>query len=80
MPGFEVRLVRIAPGCARAYCEADWRDALVLVERGDIELRLRGGASARFRHGDVLCLAGLPVSAVYNPGGEAALLAAVSRL
>ena len=60
---FERRIVSVPPGGALDYDEADWRDALVLVVRGEIEL---GGE--RFGRGSVLSLAGLPLRALHNRG------------
>ena len=71
---FERRIVSVPPGGSRAYDEADWRDALVLVVRGEIEL---GGE--RFGRGSVLSLAGLRVRALHNHGAEPAELVAVRR-
>jgi len=78
-PTFEQREIAIAPGWERAYAEAEWRDALVVVEHGEIELEyLRGGCQS-FQRGDVLWLVGLPLRALRNDGCEPALLLAVSR-
>jgi hypothetical protein len=71
---FERRTVTVPPGGALAYDEADWRDALVLVVRGEIEL---GGE--RFGRGSVLSLAGLHVRALHNRGAEPAELVTVRR-
>ena len=79
MRRFRARAVPVAPGSERAYVEAEWRGALVLVERGEVELQCVGGGSASFRRGDVLWFTGLPVRAVYNRGAETAVLVAVSR-
>jgi hypothetical protein len=80
LPGsFERRVVVVAPGRQRAFDDAEWRDALVVVERGEIELVCLGGTCRRFGHGDVLWLIGLPVRTLHNPGREPAVLAAVSR-
>jgi hypothetical protein len=80
LPGsFERRVVVVAPGRQRAFDDAEWRDALVVVERGEIELECLGGTCWRFGRGDVLWLIGLPVRALHNPGREPAVLAAVSR-
>jgi quercetin dioxygenase-like cupin family protein len=77
--GFEVRLVAVAPGRSLAYHQGDWRDALVIVERGQIELEGLGGTLRSFERGAVLWLAGLPLRALHNPGHQPAVLAAVSR-
>jgi hypothetical protein len=71
---FERRMVSVPPGGTLAYDEADWRDALVLVVRGEIEL---GGE--RFGRGSVLSLAGLTVRALHNRAAEPAELVAVRR-
>jgi len=71
---FERRIVSVPPGGVLEYDEADWRDALVLVVRGEIEL---GGE--RFGCGSVLSLAGLPLRALRNRGAEPAELVSVRR-
>jgi hypothetical protein len=78
-PPFRLRTVAVGPGRALAFDEAEWRDALVVVERGEIELECLGGSSQRFGRGDFLCLDGLPLRTLRNPGREPALLLAVSR-
>jgi glyoxylate utilization-related uncharacterized protein len=76
---FELRVVTLAPGRARRYAEADWQDALVVVERGEVELETEGDVRWRFARGDMLWLTGLPLRAVHNRGREPARLVAVSR-
>jgi hypothetical protein len=76
---FELRVAAVAPGRERPYDEADWRDALVVVERGDVELECLGGTRQRFGRGDVLWLVGLPLRALHNRGRDPAVLVAVSR-
>jgi hypothetical protein len=66
-------------GAARIYNEAEWRDALVLVARGEIELEAVSGDSRRFGRGSVLCLVGLSLRALRSRGTEPAVLVAVSR-
>jgi hypothetical protein len=78
-PGFEFRAVGVEVGVERLYNEAEWRDALVVVTRGEIELECVGGESCRFGRGSVLCLVGLPLRALRSHGSEPALLVAVSR-
>jgi hypothetical protein len=78
-PSFERRVFLVAPGRGRAYHEADWRDALVVVECGEIELEGRDGGRERFASGDLLCLSGLPLRALNNRGAGPAVLVAVSR-
>ena len=76
---FDRSVVAVPPGGARDYDEADWRDALVLVVRGEIELEARGGRRARFGRGAVLSLAGLRLRALHNRGAEPAELVTVRR-
>jgi quercetin dioxygenase-like cupin family protein len=76
---FDIRRVAIGPGCERPYDAAEWEDALVFVEHGEIELESSAAGSRRFGPGDVLCLAGLSLRALRNPGPDQALLVAVSR-
>jgi hypothetical protein len=78
-PGFETSAISIEPRCRRAYDEAEWRDAIVVVERGEVELEFREGSQSRFCRGDALWLVGLPLRAIHNRGREPALLVAVSR-
>jgi hypothetical protein len=77
--GFEVRLVAVAPGRTRAYDEAEWRDTLVIVEHGQIELEGLSGSRQTFECGAALWLAGLPLRALHNRGREPALIVAVLR-
>ena len=78
-PGFDMRVVVVDPGDTRAYREADWCDALVVVERGNIQLEASGGGRRDFAAGDVLCLVGVSLRALHNRGPEPAVLVAVSR-
>jgi hypothetical protein len=76
---FEIRPVIFAPGDSLAYAEDDWRDALVLVARGEIMLETLSGGSWCFGQGDVLWLQDLPLAALHNQGDGQALLLAASR-
>jgi hypothetical protein len=75
---FDRRVVRVPPGGVLDYDEADWRDALVVVVRGEIQVESRGSRE-RFGRGAVLSLASLPLRALHNPGTEPAELVAVRR-
>ena len=76
---YAVRAVAVAPGEERPYDEAEWRDAIVLVQHGEIELHGVSGASSSFGRGDLIWLEGVPLRALHNPGTEPALLLAVAR-
>jgi quercetin dioxygenase-like cupin family protein len=76
---FVVQVVTLAAGEEVIYEEAAWRDALVVVENGRIELETLTGSRRGFSTGDVLCLMGISVRALHNRGPELAVLVAVSR-
>jgi hypothetical protein len=79
-PGFVVRLLVLHPGESRSYDPAEWRDALVLLENGVVELEVLDGERRCFGAGAVLVLDGLPMRALHNVGAGDALLVAVSRV
>jgi hypothetical protein len=78
-PAFELRTFVVAPGGERPYDGADWHDALVVVERGEIELAWSDRRRRRFARGAVLWLSDVPLRALRNRGREPAVLVAVSR-
>ena len=69
----------VAPGRTRAYDEAEWSDAVVVVARGWIELEGLSGARRTFERGTVLWLVGLPLRALHNHGREPAVMVAFTR-
>jgi len=77
--GFLFRTVTIAPGEERGYDSADWCDAIVCVERGELELECVGGARRRFETGSLMWLCDMPLRALRSAGAESVLLVAVSR-
>lgn len=81
MPGRRFRrwTVRLGPGAAVDYTAADWADALVVVERGELEIECCSGTRARFAAGAVLTLAELPVRRLHNPHPEPVVLLLVAR-
>jgi quercetin dioxygenase-like cupin family protein len=74
-----VRTITLAPGSERPFDEEEWRDALVVVEHGRIELASASGGSWQFGAGDMLWLSGPWLRALNNPGAEPAMLVAISR-
>jgi hypothetical protein len=78
-PGFLVRVVLVGCGRQRAFDERDWRDALVVLERGELELECERGTRRRFGAGAVLCLSGLPLRMVHQRGPDPTLLVSVRR-
>ena len=78
-PSFRRMVTVLAPGGERLYDEAEWRDALVVVRTGEIELECLAGGRRTFREGDILFLSGLSLRALHNRGTKPAVLVAVSR-
>lgn len=76
---FDLRIVVIDPGTSRPYDETEWRDALVVVEHGQVDVGHTGGDLRCFKCGDVLFLDGLSVVALRNPGNEPVVLSVVTR-
>ncbi len=76
---FFKREVVLDPGTAHVYEPCDWRDALVLVKAGSIELETGSGVRRIFVAGDVLWLARLPLRLLRNPGPKPAVLEASRR-
>jgi len=77
--GFVIRRVVVPPGAERLFVEAEWRDAIVVVESGGLELESSTGIRWRFGRGDVLWLIGLPLRALHASGRTPTVLMAVSR-
>jgi quercetin dioxygenase-like cupin family protein len=76
---FERRVIVVAPGGARPFHAAEWQDAIVVVERGRVDVECAGGTRRSFGRGDVLCLDGLPVRRLHNHGSAPAVLITVTR-
>jgi hypothetical protein len=78
-PRFVLRHVVIEGGSERAYDEEEWIDALVVVERGTVELEFNDRARVTFTAGDVLFLTGLPLCLLRNREVEPVSILAVAR-
>jgi len=78
-PNFVARTVTIEPGSSRAYDDGEWRDALVVVESGTVELETVAGVRLRFGPGEMLWLTGLALRSLSNVGAGTVVLQAVSR-
>ena len=75
----DLRTVTVEPGGSLPYSEHDWRDALVTVESGELELVMTCGRSCFFQRGDLLWFQGLPLASLHNRGAEPTVLVAASR-
>lgn len=76
---FRRRVVTIGPRRCRGFDASEWADAIVLVERGRVEVACADGTVLRFGERDLLWLAGLPVRSLRNPGEDETVLVAVRR-
>jgi hypothetical protein len=77
-PRFRRRVVELASGAELRIDAAVWRDAVVFLQAGEVELQCLAGGSRRFAAGAVLCLLP-PVSVVRNCGRVRVRLIAISR-
>ena len=69
-----------APGDDMARKDLDGQSPPALgAETGRIEVETLTGSRRGFRTGDILCLVGLALRALHNPGPEPTVLMAVSR-
>ena len=79
--GFSRRVLRVAAGLAldlerEASCLPD---AIVVVERGEVELECRSGTRRRFGRGSMIPIARLPIARLRSVGPGPLVLVAVSR-
>jgi hypothetical protein len=75
---FRRRVVDVAPGEELDLEPDRWRDALVVLESGEVELECAAGERSRFAAGAVLCLLP-PVRFLRNTHGDPARLITISR-
>lgn len=76
---FARRELTVAPGCSQAYDPAEWRDAIVVLERGRVDLVHLDGRRVGLTGGAVVSLDRLALRCLHNPGPAPAVLVAVSR-
>ncbi len=78
-PRFQRWRLRLPAGASRPTSPADWAGALVLVERGTLEVECTGGGVRTFRRGDLLALGWLPLRRLVNRGDDDVEILAVRR-
>jgi hypothetical protein len=76
---FTLRVVTVLPGRPRAYQATEWRDCLVVVESGELELEDADGSCHWFGPGSLLALDGMSLRWLHAAGPGSVLLSAVSR-
>jgi quercetin dioxygenase-like cupin family protein len=77
---FRLRTLTVPPGGVTDYQPAEWNDALVVVERGELEVECRSGARAHFSAGAIVVFAALPLRRLHNAGSGPLVLSALSRV
>jgi hypothetical protein len=78
-PTFAARTVVLTPGSALPFAEADWSDALIVIESGELEVETLSGLRRQFGTGEILWFAGLDLRVLRSCGTEPTVLKAVSR-
>jgi hypothetical protein len=78
-PSFDVRMVTIPAGTSLDFDERAWRDAIVVLEAGELEVECLRGGRRSFAVGAMMCLIGLQLKTLHSTGAEAVVLTAVSR-
>ena len=78
-PWVQLHVVVIPPGCTHAFDPGHWRGALIVVERGTIELELRDGQRVPCVQGYIGTLSGLRLRALHNRGDRTAVITGVAR-
>ncbi len=79
MSCYRAREILIASLGERPYSADDWRDALVFVRSGVLELVSLSGVRHSFGLGSILFLANLRLRSLRNPGEVPTVLSAVTR-
>jgi hypothetical protein len=77
--GFSRRVIRLEHGVEVGLEPEAFANALVIVERGSLELECRDGTSARFGRGSMIPIGLLPVDRLRSVGPGPVVLVAVSR-
>jgi hypothetical protein len=78
-PNYEERRLVIPAGEELASSADEWADALVLIQRGSLEVECLAGAKRTFDAGAMLCLDWLPLRVLRSPGDVPTLIVAVRR-
>jgi hypothetical protein len=74
-----VRVIVVPPRGERLYDREEWRDVLVVVGSGSIELESQHGVRRQFERFALLVLTDRRLRRLLNPGARPAILLAISR-
>jgi len=69
----------VAPGASRPTSAVEWAGAIVLVQRGSLEVDCTAGGTRSFSAGAVLALGWLPLTTLRNAGAVPVELLAIRR-
>jgi hypothetical protein len=78
-PAVERWSLVLPPGGACGASAAAWAGALVMVERGCLEVECEAGARRTFDAGSLIALEQLPLRRLRNPGTDELRLVAIRR-
>ena len=78
-PAFVRHSVAIPPGQSLVHHDREWRDALVMLQEGVIDLESVRGSCCRLPPGAIFWPTGLQLRSVHNTGRTPAVLVAVRR-
>lgn len=76
---FRRRTLTLQPADAIDFRPIDWADAIVVVERGELQIECRTGRCATFSQGAVLVFDGMTIRRLCNAGSTPLVLSALSR-
>ena len=76
--GFARRVFQVGPGLELGFVPG-LTNAIVVVERGELELEFRAGTCRRFGRGSMIPVARLPIAHLRCVSTEPLILVAVSR-
>ena len=74
------REIVISPSSSLAFDARAWRDTIVVVSCGTLDIVSTHGARARFGAGAIVCFERLSVDCLRNPGDRPLVLIAVTRV
>jgi hypothetical protein len=77
--GFSRRVLRVASGLELGLEPRCLHDAIVVVERGELEVECRSGTLRRFGRGSMITIARLPIAHLRSVGADPLVLVAVLR-
>lgn len=75
----EKRIVELAAGETLRYEPSEWRDTIVFVLAGVVEIECVSGERCSFARGATLVFSALRIRRIHNPAVESARLLAISR-